>query len=150
MEAEKIVSIIDSIGQSVITEAEIKTSDFRIVIRKGISQKLQVPELPVQMLKAQDQANRDKEAAARQADDPSLRLVKSPVVGTFLLSSKPDAPLFVEKGDKVKKGAILCIVEAMGIANEINAEFDCEVADILTQNGGMAEYGQVLLKIRVM
>lgn len=74
-------------------------------------------------------------------------LVKSPIVGTFYASTSPDKPPIVSKGSKVKKGDILCIVEAMKIMNEIVSDCDGEVAEILAENGQLVEYGQPLFRI---
>lgn len=74
--------------------------------------------------------------------------VESPLVGTFYAASSPDAEPFVKKGDVVKKGQVLGIVEAMKLMNEIECEFDGVVADILVENGAMVEYGQPLFVIK--
>lgn len=74
-------------------------------------------------------------------------LVKSPIVGTFYASTNPDKPPIVSKGSKVKKGDILCIVEAMKIMNEIVSDCDGEVVEILAENGQLVEYGQPLFRI---
>lgn len=74
-------------------------------------------------------------------------IVKSPIVGTFYKSSSPSKPDFVKKGDKVKKGDVLCIVEAMKIMNEIVSEFDGEIAEIFVEDEGLVEYGQPLFQI---
>lgn len=74
--------------------------------------------------------------------------VESPLVGTFYAASSPDAEPFVKKGDTVKKGQVLGIIEAMKLMNEIECEFDGVVADILVANGDMVEYGQPLFIIK--
>ncbi len=76
-----------------------------------------------------------------------LSLVKSPMVGVFYAAPSPDAAPFVEVGSKVKKGDILCIIEAMKIMNEICAETEGEIVDICVNNGDVVEYSQVLFKI---
>ncbi len=73
--------------------------------------------------------------------------VKSPVVGVFYVAPSPDAPPFVTIGSQVKKGDVLCIVEAMKLMNEIVAEADGEIVDICLKNGDVAEFGQVLFKM---
>jgi acetyl-CoA carboxylase biotin carboxyl carrier protein len=73
--------------------------------------------------------------------------VTSPIVGIFYSSSAPDADPFVHIGSKVKKGDVLCIIEAMKLMNEITAETDGEIVDICMKNGDIAEFGQVLFKI---
>lgn len=79
---------------------------------------------------------------------PEGNRVESPLVGTFYAASSPDSEPFVKKGDTVKKGQVLGIVEAMKLMNEIECEFDGVVADILVANGDMVEYGQPLFIIK--
>ena len=73
--------------------------------------------------------------------------VTAPVVGTFYEASSPDAPAFVQLGDQVKRGQILCIVEAMKLMNEIKAEIDGKIVEITVGNGETVEYGQTLFLI---
>ena len=77
-----------------------------------------------------------------------VRVVKSPMVGTFYESSAPDKEPFVKVGDKVQKGQVLCIIEAMKLMNEIESEYDGEVVEICVKNGSMVEYGMPLFKIK--
>jgi acetyl-CoA carboxylase biotin carboxyl carrier protein len=88
-------------------------------------------------------------AAAPAAEAPKSHLleVKSPMVGTFYRSAAPDAPAYVEKGTRVKKGDTLCIIEAMKLMNELESEVDGTVAEILVDNSVPIEYGQVLFRI---
>ena len=82
------------------------------------------------------------------AEEPEGNIVKSPLVGTFYAAPSEDAPAFVKTGDKVKKGQVLAIVEAMKLMNEIESDFDGEVAEILVENGQPVEYGQPLFVVR--
>jgi acetyl-CoA carboxylase biotin carboxyl carrier protein len=82
------------------------------------------------------------------AEAPDVHLVKSPIVGTFYRSSAPGARAFVEIGDRVRKGQVLCIVEAMKLMNEIESDCDGEVLEILVANGQPVEYGEPLFKLR--
>ena len=75
------------------------------------------------------------------------REIKSPMVGVFYAASAPEASPFVEIGSRVKKGDVVCIIEAMKLMNEITAEFDGEVVDICVRNGDVEEYGQPLYKL---
>jgi acetyl-CoA carboxylase biotin carboxyl carrier protein len=81
-------------------------------------------------------------------EDVDLAIVKSPIVGTFYRSSEPGAPEFVETGQTVKKGQTLCIIEAMKLMNEINAEIDGEVVKVYVENGHAVQYGERLFAIR--
>ena len=77
-----------------------------------------------------------------------LAVVKSPIVGTFYRSSEPAAPAFVEIGATVKKGQVLCIIEAMKLMNEIDSEYDGEVVKVYVENGQAVQYGERLFAIR--
>jgi acetyl-CoA carboxylase biotin carboxyl carrier protein len=88
-------------------------------------------------------------AAVPAAESPDLHLVRSPIVGTFYRASAPDAKPFANPGDRVSKGQVLCIVEAMKLMNEIEADCDGEVLEVLVTNGQPVEYGEPLFKIRV-
>jgi acetyl-CoA carboxylase biotin carboxyl carrier protein len=85
-------------------------------------------------------------AAAKPADKPG-HVVTAPLVGTFYRSPSPDSPPFVDVGTVVKKGQVLCIVEAMKLMNEIEAEVGGRIAEILVQNGTPVEFGQPLFRI---
>ena len=85
---------------------------------------------------------------APAADDVELAIMKSPIVGTFYRSAEPGAPPFVEAGQTVKKGQVLCIIEAMKLMNEINAECDGEVVKVYVENGQAVQYGERLFAIK--
>jgi acetyl-CoA carboxylase biotin carboxyl carrier protein len=81
-------------------------------------------------------------------DAPDLHVVKSPIVGTFYRAGSPTARSFVEIGDRVKKGQVLCIIEAMKLMNEIESDCDGEILEALVANGQPVEYGEPLFKVR--
>jgi acetyl-CoA carboxylase biotin carboxyl carrier protein len=85
--------------------------------------------------------------AAESAEE--LHMVKSPIVGTFYGAPSPDAPPFVNPGDIVREGQVLCIVEAMKLMNEIEADASGEIAQVLAESGQPVEYGQPLFSIRL-
>ena len=76
------------------------------------------------------------------------KIVKSPMVGVFYAASSPDADPFVKSGDRIHKGDVLCIIEAMKLMNEINAETDGEILEVLAENGQLVENGAPLFRIR--
>lgn len=86
--------------------------------------------------------------ATTSTEDASLHKITSPMVGTFYKSSSPDAPAYVQKGDSVKPDAIVCIVEAMKLFNEIEAEVAGEIVEILVEDGQLVEYGQPLFLVK--
>lgn len=84
-----------------------------------------------------------------KVEDEGVHVIVSPMVGTFYRSPSPDAPTFVETSAKVNSSTVVCIVEAMKLMNEIEAEVSGEVVEIMAQNGQLVEYGQPLFKIRL-
>ena len=88
------------------------------------------------------------EAAAQSVADNGLVEFHSPIVGTFFRAAGPDAEPFVEIGSQVKKGQVLCIVEAMKVMNEIESEVEGEVAEVLVANGQPVEFGEILFRLR--
>ena len=86
-------------------------------------------------------------AESREAEI-ELAVVKSPIVGTFYRSSEPGAPSFVEIGATVKKGQVLCIIEAMKLMNEIDSEYDGEIVNIYVENGQPVQYGERLFAVK--
>jgi acetyl-CoA carboxylase biotin carboxyl carrier protein len=88
-----------------------------------------------------------KEAAPSAADKPTTVEIKSPMVGTFYRAPAPDAESYVNEGSVVSKGQVLCIIEAMKLMNEIEADFPCKIVDILVQNTQPVEYNQPLFRV---
>src|SRR5207249_10464131 len=90
-------------------------------------------------------------ASTRSAEEAEIELevVKSPIVGTFYRSPEPGAPPFVDVGSTVKKGQVLCIIEAMKLMNEIDSEYDGEIVNIYVENGQPVQYGERLFAIRM-
>jgi len=87
-------------------------------------------------------------AAGKDADEIELAVVKSPIVGTFYRSPEPGSAPYVDVGSSVKKGQVLCIIEAMKLMNEIDSEYDGEVVNIYVETGQAVEYGERLFAIR--
>jgi len=103
---------------------------------------------PVQVSKSapQEETASQEQTAADQQDD--LHKVISPIIGTFYISPAPGKPAFVKVGDKINKGDVLCIVEAMKVMNKIESDVSGEIVDIVAEDGQAVEYGTVLLKVR--
>lgn len=134
----------------------------RIMQQYGLSH-LEVTEGETKVLLKKDRAEENESAAVlpkkielapeipavkeSPIDFNNLREIKSPMVGVFYASPAPDAPPFVQKGSIIKKGDILCIIEAMKLMNEIQAEVDGEIVDICVLNGDVVEFGQTIFKI---
>lgn len=132
-----------------LTALELEEGEVRIRLEK--SAPAQVVQAPVSLPPAIE-APPLPSAPAAQADDPGLdfnaiSLVTSPMVGVFYAAPGPDQEPFVKVGSKVKKGDVLCIIEAMKLMNEITAEQDGEVVDICVRSGDVVEFAQPLFKI---
>ncbi|AYE49258.1 acetyl-CoA carboxylase biotin carboxyl carrier protein [Priestia megaterium] len=94
------------------------------------------------------QSAQPKEEQTAPAVDESLHKITSPMVGTFYASSSPESDIYVTPGDKVQKDSVVCIVEAMKLFNEIEAEVKGEIVDVLVENGQLVEYGQPLFLVK--
>jgi acetyl-CoA carboxylase biotin carboxyl carrier protein len=102
------------------------------------------PSVPVQEVTQEVQAVE----TPKQTDTTNLHKIVSPMVGTFYASPTPDADAYVKQGSNVTKDSIVCIVEAMKLFNEIEAEIDGEIVEILAKNGQLVEYGQPLFLVK--
>ena len=161
MDIEKLKQILDLVREHELSEFEVEQDGLRLKIRKeGASHVLTlppaapVPAVPPPSMAAPPAAV---PAAASPASTPSaeaadaetdLAIVKSPIVGTFYRSPEPSAASFVEVGASVKKGQVLCIIEAMKLMNEIDSEYDGEVVNVYVENGQPVQYGERLFAIR--
>jgi acetyl-CoA carboxylase biotin carboxyl carrier protein len=136
-------SLFKSLTIKMEGEQELLSSNYEIVKQKI--------EKPLEETKVKDEIKEqeDKEDAVTKKEKEKYHEIKAPLVGTFYRSPAPDADPFVEKGDKIKVGDTLCIVEAMKNMNEIESDVEGIVKDICVQNAEMVEYGQVLFKIEL-
>ncbi|SEA99479.1 acetyl-CoA carboxylase biotin carboxyl carrier protein [Variovorax sp. YR216] len=148
MDLRKLKTLIDLVSESNISELEITETEGKVRIVKG------GPAAPVQYVQTVAAAPAAAPALAgvpapAPAAAPAItgHAVKSPMVGTFYRSSSPGAPAFVEIGSQVKEGDTLCIIEAMKILNEIEADKSGTITQILGENGQAVEYGQPLFII---
>lgn len=157
-EIKRLVKLVES---SKIDELEIQDKDFQIrVTKKQIGSYSQVPSgsipsLPQQSLPQiphyvqQEAPVHEVKGIESPSDKESQNLIEicSPMVGTFYRAPAPDAAPYIEEGDQINPGKILCIVEAMKLMNEIEAEISGKVVKILVENGQPVEYNQVLFNI---
>ena len=153
MDLRKLKTLIDLVSESNISELEITEAEGKVRIVKGgeaapvqYVQTLAAPQAVAAPASAPAAAPAAP-AAAAPAAEATGHAVKSPMVGTFYRSASPGAPAFVEVGAQVKEGDTLCIIEAMKILNEIEADKSGTVTKILGENGQAVEYGQPLFII---
>ena len=143
MEYEKIKQLMEDMGNSKLSEINIDFPDGTKISMKKDEQvigKEVIISVP----------SREEETEKTQNDllVEEGNIVKSPMVGTFYSKPSPNADAYVSVGDNVKKGDVLCIIEAMKLMNEIESEFDGEVVEILVKDGESVEYGKPLFRIK--
>ena len=126
--------------------ADVSTSAPAVVPTAPVTQP--VPAAPVAALQTEVKQEPVKTEAAPQADTENLHKITSPMVGTFYASPTPDADAYVKVGSAVSKDSIVCIVEAMKLFNEIEAEVNGEIVEVLVKNGQLVEYGQPLFLVK--
>jgi acetyl-CoA carboxylase biotin carboxyl carrier protein len=151
MDLRKLKTLIDLVAESGIAELEVTEGEDKVRIAK-FSPAPVAPTSPTTVVTAPAPAAPTGAAAApvatpAPAPEPTGHVVKSPMVGTFYRSPSPGTAAFVELGQTVKPGDTLCIIEAMKLLNEIEAEVGGTVKEILVDNGQPVEYGQPLFVI---
>jgi acetyl-CoA carboxylase biotin carboxyl carrier protein len=160
MTIEEINQLIETVLSTGIAELEVQRGDNRVWIKRSggvATQEFVVPAAAPPVLMASPAATplaaaspAAASASASDADltDPSLIAVKSPIVGTFYEAPKPGAPPFVNPGDAVNPGKILCVIESMKLMNEIECEHSGVIVKRLVENGQPVEFGETMYLIR--
>jgi acetyl-CoA carboxylase biotin carboxyl carrier protein len=151
MDLRKLKTLIDLVAESDIAELEVTEGESKVRIVKSSS----IPQNQVVMMQPQGApqnyaaplAAPPQPAAPVAPPEPEGHIVKSPMVGTFYRSSAPGNPAYVEVGSTVKEGDTLCIIEAMKLLNEIDADASGVIKQILVENGQPVEFGQPLFVI---
>jgi acetyl-CoA carboxylase biotin carboxyl carrier protein len=160
MTLDEIKALIEFIKGQELTEFELEQEGFKIRIKGGQNHHVvALPQMSASMpmmapamapaLTAPPVPSATP-AAPGAADDAGgeLCIVKSPIVGTFYRSAEPGAKEFVSVGDVVRKGQVLCIIEAMKLMNEIDSEYDGEITSVYVENGQAVQYGERLFAIK--
>ncbi|MCA9529845.1 MAG: acetyl-CoA carboxylase biotin carboxyl carrier protein [Myxococcales bacterium] len=160
IDLEQLRALIETINELGIDELELEAGDERICLRRG---GLAAPQSAgalgfvdgaafdtpgVGAARGPSSHPPPPEPPTAAAEDPSLVDITCPFVGTFYRSPSPDEPPFVSVGDTIKPGDVLCIVEAMKLMNEIEAEIAGTVVELLVDNGAPVEFGQKLFRVR--
>jgi acetyl-CoA carboxylase biotin carboxyl carrier protein len=147
MDLRKLKTLIDLVAESGIAELEVTEGEDKVRIAK-FSPAPAAPTSSTTVLAAPAPAGPVAAAPAPAPEpEPTGHIVKSPMVGTFYRSPSPGAAAFIELGQTVKPGDTLCIIEAMKLLNEIEAEVGGVVKEVLVENGQPVEYGQPLFVI---
>ena len=141
MDLDEIKQILELMREHDLAEFELERDSGKVKLRKQSAPQFVAAAPPVPHLAY---------APAPQAasEDVDLAIVKSPIVGTFYRASEPGAKPFAEVGQQVRKGQVLCIIEAMKLMNEINAECDGEVVKVYVENGQAVQYGERLFAVK--
>ena len=157
MDFDELKKILDMVREHELTEFELERDNFKLRLRKHqAGQWSATPAVPpghaaAPLAPAAPGAPSGQAAApvlASVDEALDLAIVKSPIVGTFYRASEPGAKVFAEVGDTVRTGQVLCIIEAMKLMNEINAECDGEVVKVYVENGQAVQYGERLFSIK--
>jgi acetyl-CoA carboxylase biotin carboxyl carrier protein len=146
----QVRELLAILNQTDVEELCLKSSDFELTIRKGSSSSAAVPTATATPIAAAvaEPVSLISSAAAPGVVDKNWVDVTSPMVGTFYRASGPDEPPFIEVGDIMRKGQAICIIEAMKLMNELEAEVNGEVMEILVENGKPIEFGQLLMRVK--
>ncbi len=163
MDLREIKEVIKLMKTNDITDFELEKEGFKIVLRKEkeiVSQKIIEPvsayyHQPPMVEMAQSfkpnnssSALQEKAVSKEEVEDESITYILSPMVGTFYGAPSPDSPPYVKTGQEVKADDVVCILEAMKVFNEIKAELEGKIVEVLVENGSPVEYGQKLFKIQ--
>jgi len=153
MNLDEIKQLIEFIKEHDLSEFELEQDGVKVRIKAGGNHYALAP-APVAIAAPPVLAAAQVNVAAPVAAPPApvegaeLAIVKSPIVGTFYRAAEPDAKPFAGVGDVVRKGQVLCIIEAMKLMNEIDSEYDGEVVSVYVENGQAVQYGERLFAIR--
>ena len=161
MDLTQLKQILDLVREHDLSEFEVEQDGMRLKIRKNpvLSSSAQVtpphgdallptPAIAPEPAPATKPASAPTGQAPADATDIELAVVKSPIVGTFYRAPEPGAKNFVEVGSSVRKGDVLCIIEAMKLMNEIDSEYDGEIVNVYVENGQPVQYAERLFAIR--
>ena len=159
MNVDEIRAILDLVREHELAEFELEIEGMTLKVKKAgappvLHMTAQTPYAPLPSVGMPPSSAAAPPAAALKAgtadvESADLAIVKSPIVGTFYRSPEPGAPPFAEKGSLIKKGQVLCIIEAMKLMNEIESDYDGEVVATYVENGQPVQYGERLFAIKV-
>ncbi len=157
MKKSEILDLIEKLDDSSLAEMYIKDGEFELSLKKASAIAPQPAAQPAaaapiaapgqtEMAQGPAQTTVGSDHGA-ESPEKETEVITAPIVGTFYRSPSPDSPSYVEEGDEVKTGDTLCIIEAMKVMNELEAEFDCRIKKVLVENQQMVEYGTPLFEI---
>ena len=146
MDIKELRKILEAFDKSKANVLEFENEEFRIYLDKSA---ITSPQPAItQPQPAQSQEPIVQKVEAKPECEVEGDLITSPMVGTFYQAPSPDSPPYVKVGDKIKKGQTLCIIEAMKIMNELEAEYDCEILEVLVEDGQPVEFDTPLFRVK--
>ena len=155
MNLDDIRQILDLVREHELAEFEIERDGLKVRIRKAghevtfVPQAAPIPAPAAAAPAVAPGASAAPASAPEPIDSVDLAIIKSPIVGTFYRAPEPGAPNFVEVGDQVRKGQVLCIIEAMKLMNEIECDTDGEISAVYVENGRPVQFGERLYAVKV-
>ena len=152
MDFEQIKELINMVNNSELRELQLSLNGTSISMSKndGALKPVKILEKDSEKNDIEEHDNRfiqEEKQEIHNVEAKSGNIIKSPIVGTFYASAKPSSPALKSKGDKVKKGEVVCIIEAMKIMNEITSDYDGTIEEIFVVNEQVVEFGQPLFMI---
>jgi acetyl-CoA carboxylase biotin carboxyl carrier protein len=148
MDTKDILAVIEKFNQTALAEFKYREGSVEFHLKRHADVTYAAPVALAPAVAAAPAGAAAPAAVPPVAAAPSGETINSPIVGTVYRSPAPDAPPFVEEGKSVKKGDTLCIIEAMKVMNEMQAEFDCEIVRVLVDSQHFVEYGTPLFEVR--
>ncbi len=146
MDIKDIKNIYKFLKETDIVEFELEGSDGKVRIKRGNAARMDMP-APVIMEKEAPKEAKKEEPVEKKPEN--VKIITSPMVGTFYRSPSPEAKSFIELGSIIKTGQTMCIIEAMKLMNEVESEYNGKVISVLVENGQPVEYGEPLFHIEV-
>jgi acetyl-CoA carboxylase biotin carboxyl carrier protein len=152
LDLNKIKQVVDLMKKSDLSEFEIQDQEFKLRIKRDVAGR--TPAAPAAQAPAPAQASAAPAPTAPAptapaAADPNMKMITSPMVGTFYATPSPDSPNFVAIGSSVKADSVVCIIEAMKVMNEIQSELSGTIVECLVASGTSVEFGQPLFRVKV-
>ncbi len=155
MNIKEIQQLIKFVAKSGVSEVKIESKDLKLSVKTGASGNAVSHTEPVlvntqplaQSMPSETYLEPEKVQVSKATEDDHLITIKSPIIGTFYRKPSPDKPNFIEIGDSIKEGSVLCVVEAMKLFNEIESEYSGKIVKILVDDASPVEFDQPLFVV---
>lgn len=156
MELKEIIELIDKFDNSGVVALDLELGEVKLSLKKadgikqpksGVVQTAAIAPAPVMPQLAPASAAEASDVKADKPQQDNAEYIKSPLVGTFYAASAPDAKPFVTVGQKINKGGVVCLVEAMKMMNDVTAPFDCVIEEVIAQNGEPIGFDEPMFRV---